>query len=89
MLQQRSSQYGAKDKLIEGIGYSWYTSSWDYIGWGTSKNKATIVKLCHNGDLCWRGAGFGVTKEALLAQIKKKEVRRQKLLDRLAAAAKL
>ena len=91
MLRQRSSQFGAKDKLIEGIGYSWHTSSWEYIGWGTATNKATIVRRCHHcqlGELCWRGAGFGVNKQDLLAQIKKNKVRQQKLLHRLAALAK-
>ena len=91
MLRQRSSQFGAKDKLIEGIGYSFHTSSWAYIGWGAAANKAAIVKWCHDcelEDLNWRGAGFPVTKEALMAHLKKNEVQRQKLLARLAALAK-
>ena len=39
MNDQRASQFGGKNKLCEGIGYSFETDSWGNIRWG---NPATL-----------------------------------------------
>ena len=84
MNDQRASQFGGKNKLCEGIGYSFETDSWDNIGWGTLANRARIVEACQNLQLksmglAWRGTQAGETKKALEAQIAKQEARLVKL----------